>query len=231
MPSSDAGPRPRNTTRQREAGAAAREQTRRVLLAAAGEEFAERGYAGATVKRISARAGVTVQTLYLAWGSKRALLRALMEEAVAGPRTTSEELLPDAVVATVEPGPDEPRAAVAHLAAQFRHVADRAAVSWQLYRDAAAVDAEVAADWRELQRLRHRTFALLIGRMPVGALRPELDTESAAHTAWTIASPETYDLIVRHAGHSVDAYEQWLATTLTAALLPDHSSPARTART
>ena len=50
------------------------------LLRAAEEEFTERGYAAATVARIAARAGVTVQTLYLAWGSKRALLRAYMYE-------------------------------------------------------------------------------------------------------------------------------------------------------
>ena len=59
-------------------------ETRRRLLQAAEEEFTERGYTGATVARIANRAGVTVQTLYLAWGSKRALLRAYMDSVLAG---------------------------------------------------------------------------------------------------------------------------------------------------
>ena len=85
----------RNTTRQREAGAASRQETRRRLLAGAADEFAERGYAKATVTRIVDRAGVTVQTLYLSWGSKRALLRAYMEQALAGqPDTPYAEELP-----------------------------------------------------------------------------------------------------------------------------------------
>lgn len=224
MPRKQGIAKPRNTTRQREVAAAAREHTRRKLLAAAGQEFRERGYAGATVKRIAERADVTVQTLYLAWGSKRSLLRAHMEEALAGPRLTPDGPLPDAVFATVAQFPQKPRAAVAHLAREFRRIADRAALGWQLYRDAAAVDAEVAADWRELQRLRQRTFNLMIGRLRADALRPELDLESATRTAWTIASPETYDLLVRHAGRTADEYEEWLATTLAAVLLPDASA-------
>ncbi|WP_158293931.1 helix-turn-helix domain-containing protein [Kribbella sp. VKM Ac-2568] len=56
-----------------------RRETRRRALAAATEEFAERGYAGATGARIAERADVAVQTLYSAWAGKRAMLRAVME--------------------------------------------------------------------------------------------------------------------------------------------------------
>src|SRR5262249_41821766 len=77
-------PRPRRVSRQREAGEATRRETRRRLLAAARAEFAERGYAAATVIRIAERADVSVQTLYSNWGNKRNLLRAVMESAVTG---------------------------------------------------------------------------------------------------------------------------------------------------
>src|SRR6476620_9319750 len=75
--------RPRRMTRQREAGAASRAETQR-LVVAAGELFAELGYAGSTVTAIADRAGVSLQTLYLAWGSKRQLLRAFMEQGLSG---------------------------------------------------------------------------------------------------------------------------------------------------
>ena len=77
-------PRARRVSRQREAGEATRRETRRRLLTAAKAEFAERGYAAATVIRIAERADVSVQTLYSNWGNKRNLLRAVMESSVTG---------------------------------------------------------------------------------------------------------------------------------------------------
>src|SRR6202012_1309062 len=75
---------PSRPSRQKRVGDALRQDTRNRLLHAAGEEFAARGYAGTTVTRLAAAAGVSVQTLYLAWGSKRALLRGYMENALSG---------------------------------------------------------------------------------------------------------------------------------------------------
>ena len=77
-------PKPRRVSRQREAGEATRRETRRRLLAAAKAEFAERGYAAATVIRIAERADMSVQTLFSNWGNKRNLLRGVMESAVTG---------------------------------------------------------------------------------------------------------------------------------------------------
>lgn len=213
-------PKPRNTTRQREAGAAARAETTRRLLVAAGEEFAERGYHAATVSRIAQRAGVTVQTLYLAWGSKRALLRAHMEAALSGdPDAAYQEALPHFIDEIVGPAGTDARAAITQIAHLYRGIAERAALGWQLYRDAAATDPEVAADWRALQQLRRGSFAKLAQHIPVGSLRSGVTVEAAIDTAWAIASPETYDLLVRLSGYSLDRYEAWVADTLAAALL------------
>src|ERR1700749_5050924 len=97
-----------NPPRHQEAAAASRAETRRRLLRAAEEEFTERGYAAATVARIAARAGVTVQTLYLAWGSKRALLRAYIEPALAGDEDTPyPQAQPDMITAVLEGALDD----------------------------------------------------------------------------------------------------------------------------
>src|SRR5699024_2139675 len=210
----------RNTTRQREAGAAARAETRRRLLQAAGEEFAERGYHAATVNRIAGRAGVTVQTLYLAWGSKRALLRAYMDACLSGdPDTPYAEELPRLLDhAQKQAGADAP-SSLMHFARLYRELAERAALGWRLYRDAAASDAEIAADWQALQQLRHQTFAEIIRRLPPTSLRAEMTLEAATDAAWAIASPETYELLVRSAEYTLDQYERWVATTLANALL------------
>lgn len=65
-------------SRQQVVGAASRRETKQRLLDAAVSEFESHGYTATPVSRIAATAGVTVQTLYLAWGSKRALLRAYL---------------------------------------------------------------------------------------------------------------------------------------------------------
>ncbi|MGH3436410.1 MAG: TetR/AcrR family transcriptional regulator [Sciscionella sp.] len=210
----------RNTTRHREAGAASRAETRRRLLQAAGAEFAERGYHAATVNRIAARAGVTVQTLYLAWGSKRALLRAYMDASLSGnPDTPYADQLPHLLAPALDRSGTDARAAIKQFALLYRGLAERAALGWRLYRDAAASDAEIAADWHRLQQLRHQTFAEFIRRIPAASRSAGLTPTAATDTAWAIASPETYELLVRTAKYTLDEYEQWVATTLTTALL------------
>ena len=54
--------------------------TRRRIAAAALELFTERGFGGTTVAAIAERAGVSAQTVYATFGSKGAILRALLAQ-------------------------------------------------------------------------------------------------------------------------------------------------------
>ncbi|MCE7008778.1 TetR family transcriptional regulator [Kibdelosporangium philippinense] len=56
------------------------DRTRRVLLAAAYEEFAEKGYAGARVHEIAARANVNKQLINYYFGGKEGLYRTLQSQ-------------------------------------------------------------------------------------------------------------------------------------------------------
>jgi AcrR family transcriptional regulator len=90
------------------------EETRRQILAAAGEAFSEAGYVGATTRAVASRAGVNVATLHYHFGSKEGLYRAVLAEA-------SRHALPP-----VPAG--EPAAVVAALvAALFAHTSERPA--------------------------------------------------------------------------------------------------------
>ena len=215
-------PKPRRVSRQREAGEATRRETRRRLLAAAKAEFAERGYAAATVIRIAERADVSVQTLYSNWGNKRNLLRAVMESSVTGDEDVRlvAGRPPSIITATIDPADAaDPRKLLVHLSRQYRLLAERSAVGWQTYRDGAGVDPDIAADWQQLSDLRRSAFRALFARLPAQALRPGLDNAAAADTAWAIASPDMHDLLVRQAGYSYDELETWVRNTLRAALL------------
>lgn len=208
----------RNTTRQREAGQAARAETRRRLVQAAGELFAELGYPRTTVTAIAERAGVSLQTLYLAGGSKRQLLRAHLENALSGTSEGIDDTYVGRIRETVTT-PADPAEQLRVAARVFRLVAERSAPAWQLYRNVAAIEPDVALDWRTLQQLRRTTYAAALAALPDTHRRPGLAQEDVVDTAWTIASPETYDLLVRHAGYSLDRYEAWLGDTLIAAIL------------
>lgn len=201
----------RNTTRLREAGAASRAETRRLLLAAAAEEFERVGYVAATVSRIAAGAGVTVQTLYLAWGSKRALLRAYLESTLAPGASPSGEHFASQL------RPDTPAGTLSQIAALFCGVAQRSALAWRAYRDGAAVDSAIAQEWHQLQALRKATMTALLATIPDEAMR--LRREEAVDTAWAIASPAAYDLMVSDAGYTPQRFEAWIASTLHAAIL------------
>lgn len=201
-------------SRQKKVGEALRRDTRNRLLQAAEAEFAAHGYCGTTVTKLAAAAGVSVQTLYLAWGSKRELLRGYMERLLAGPADSPEDADRFEGMA--------PHERLAELADLVAEIADRAAVGWRLYRDAAAVDTEIAEDWSELQLLRHRRFMRVIGDLPVDALAEGLTHKTAADTAWAIASPESYDLLVNRRGYSLADFRDWMKRTLNAAILHPH---------
>lgn len=192
-----------------------RQETRERLLDAAEREFAERGYAGTTVARLAASAGVSVQTLYLAWGSKRQLLRGYMERALAG-----GEGSPGDVVSRVV-GLDLPDRLLV-LADIVTENADRAALGWALHRDAAAVDPEIAQDWNELQMLRRGTTGRVLfdDDAPPVELAEGLTERTAADTAWAIASPESYFLLVTRLGYTLEEFREWMRRTLVAVILP-----------
>lgn len=172
-----------------------------------------------------------MQTLYLAWGSKRALLRAYMEQSLGVVPGDLQPDRPRPYTASIDTTSRDPVALLHDIAHVYREIAERAAVGWQLYRDAAASDDEIAADWNTLQQLRRETFAMLLARFPKTALRPGLTRQDAADTAWAIASPETYDLLVRRANYTLDRYERWVGSTLITALMgqppPPRGRPAR----
>jgi AcrR family transcriptional regulator len=205
-------PNPASRSRQKRVGDALRQDTRNRILEAAADEFSAHGYTGTTVTRLASAAGVSVQTLYLAWGSKRALLRGYMESRIAGnlesPEGASRRFTGLA-----------PHDRLTELAAVVTAVAERAATGWRLYRDAAAVDPEIAADWHELQMLRHRLFSRILGDIPASALADGLTAALAVDTAWTIASPESYDLLVYRLGYTLPEFEVWMKRTLSAAIL------------
>src|SRR5918911_2787030 len=89
--------------RQRQA-----QTTRRQIVDAAGRLFSRHGYFGTTMEAIAREAGVADPTVYAAFGSKRAILSALIDAAIFGPdppgTPVSQRSWYPALAGTPEPG-------------------------------------------------------------------------------------------------------------------------------
>ncbi len=195
----------------------ASEETQRVIVEAAARLFLEHGYHATSIGRIAAEAGVAVQTIYNAVGSKGDLLSRVLDFAAAGERAPVP--VPQFMREQAEAEPD-PGRIIAQLIEFWRGALPRTAPIFRIIREAAAADPEIAALERDraTQRLRNYKHAaqLLADR---DALRPGTTTESAAATIFAIGHPETYRTLVLDGDWDDDTWANWLQATLEAALL------------
>jgi AcrR family transcriptional regulator len=195
----------------------AAEETQRVIVAAASRLFLEHGYHATSIGRIASEAGVAVQTIYNAVGSKRDLLSRMLDSAAAGERAPTP--VPEFMRDQAELEPD-PRRIIAQLIEFWRGALPRTAPVFRIIREAAAADPEIALleRARAAQRLHNYRQAaqLLVER---NALRPEMTIDGAAATIFAIGHPETYRALVLDGGWEDDAWAAWLQATLEAALL------------
>src|SRR4051812_26053926 len=126
-------------------------QTRDEVIRAAGARFSATGWAGTTLAAIAEEAGVSVETIYNGFGSKKGLLRAAMDAAVVGdtepiPFVDRPEFL-DLGKGTIDER-------IARGAAVVANTHARSAGVWQAIVEASSGDDDVDA-WRlELERNR-----------------------------------------------------------------------------
>lgn len=195
----------------------AAEETQRVIVEAASRLFLERGYHATSIGRIASEAGVAVQTIYNAVGSKRDLLSRVLDLAAAGERSPTP--VPQFMREQAESEPD-PRRVIAQLVDFWRGALARTAPVFRIIREAAVSDPEIAVLERDraVQRLRnYRQAAQLLADR--GALRPGLTIDAAAAAIFALGHSETYRALVLDGDWDDDAWADWLQATLEAALL------------
>lgn len=206
--------RPYDASRRREAAAA----TRGRILAAARELFVRDGYAATSMAAIARLAGVNVDTVYTALGTKVALLRTLVEVAISGeevPVTAEERAYVREMVAEPDPGRK-----LEIYAAAIRAIHHRLAPVFLVLRDAGAADPEIRAMWQAIARRRADNMVRLAADLAAtGGLRAGLDPAEVADVIWATNAPEFYDLLVGQRRWSPERYEAWLASSWKTLLL------------
>jgi AcrR family transcriptional regulator len=211
--------RRRYDSRRRHAQAA---QTRQEIVAAAHEVFLERGYAGSTLAAIAEAAGVVVETIYRAFGSKAGLFTAVIEAAVAGGAERAERPIDQRPAIRAVAAETDPRRQFELYAQTQPGIHARVGQLLRVLAGAAAVDPDLAVVARQLEEQRLAgmgRFAQLLADRAV--LRPGLSVDEARDLLWTLASHSVHDLLVVERGWTPEHYRDWLADTLARTLLPD----------
>jgi len=195
-------------------------ETRRQILEAARKLFMERGYTGATIEAIAAEAGVAAETIYAIFRNKRKILVNLMNISSPGGAEEGVPLLQRAGPQAVSREHDQSRQ-LQIFAEDVAENLERVALISEIMLMAARTEQDVNKIMRRLnnQRLEHMTFA--VEQIAAnGPFREEADEAYARDIVWTLTSPEVFLLLRRDRGWSKEKYAQWLANTLTMALLP-----------
>lgn len=112
--------------------------TRLKVIEAAGQLFIQRGYPATPIEAVAAAADVPLPTLYRLFGSKRALLKAVLDTSFGGddePVTFADR--PEQQAALCEPDPVQMVRAFARIARQFM---DRSSAILHVLATAAQVD-------------------------------------------------------------------------------------------
>jgi len=193
--------------------------TRQAVVQAAEQLFLRDGFAATTVASIAARAGVSAETVYKAFGGKPGLVRAICERALAGDGSVAAETRSD----ELQHRESDPRVVVRGWGRLSSEVAPRVTPILLLLRAAATTDAQMAELQREMddRRLSRMTRN---ARSLAPHLRSGLTLEDAAEVLWTYSSAEIYELLVLKRGWSPDRFGGFIAEAMIAALLPPSES-------
>ncbi|MEZ5273475.1 MAG: TetR family transcriptional regulator [Ilumatobacteraceae bacterium] len=179
------------------------EQTRHDILQVARRHFAERGYAGTSLRAIASDAGVSVQTIYDSVGSKSDLVRSLND-------LIDREAEVAAIAAEVG-FVDDPHQLATVPARITRTIIERCGDIVRAGIDAARAEDELRGLVEEGSR-RHRLGTTGLARRldALGALRDGLDIDAAAVTIGLVSDPRTALVMTDVYGLTPDQVEEWI---------------------
>ncbi|GAB4389689.1 TetR/AcrR family transcriptional regulator [Albidovulum sp.] len=184
------------------------------VLATARRILVEEGRSGASMSAMAKAAGVSRQTLYLAFGGRAGLLRALCDRA-------AEESENARLMAQLAAAPDgRPRGLIQFAWAWLSHLAEIYPIAIEL-STAARTDRQAAGTLAAstLGAVHGQFLAILSAIAAKGLLRDGIPPERAADIAWSLTSPESWRELVVDRGWSAKAFATDRVETIRLRLL------------
>jgi AcrR family transcriptional regulator len=198
-------------------------RTRHEIVEAARRLFEQHGYSGTTVADVAREAQVSAETIYRAFGSKAALLGAVVRASLRGDSgPTPLRQRPRIEAIRHEHNPRRQLELYGKLLAEMN---PRLAPLLRILRETTTGDPEAVAALSRLNADRldgMSEFASLLAERQ--ALRPGVSRQQARDAMWALNSPELYELLVLERGWSARRYGRWVAEQLAAALLAPGAS-------
>ena len=181
------------------------------ILTAAASLFRTKGYLATSIEDIAAEAGVARPTVFSAVGPKPVILRAVVDQALAG----DDAAVPIAErpwwrEAIEEP---DPVRSIELYARNMCRISGRAGLVLRALETAASIDADAAEVWARFQHQRRvglNEFAVTLAQK-TGSLR--YDVSTITDTMWMLA-PDAYLRLVHDASWPVEQFQAWLADLL-----------------
>ena len=188
-------------------------QTRAVVLEAAARLFGELGGADTNMRHVAKAAGVSVETVYAAFGSKGDLLAAVMDVAVVGDDLPIPLAQRD-VALVLGTGTRYER--VAKAAGMSAAISSRTCELVQALTQGSATDDSLAQRLGALDERRRGEIADYFEQV---ASRPP--TRLELDEVWLLTSAEVFHLLVHRSGWTPEQHEHWLADRLLGLVSPD----------
>jgi AcrR family transcriptional regulator len=192
-------------------------ETRRRILAAARALFVGEGYGRTTIDAIAAEAGVAVQTVYAAFGSKGAILMALLDQLVI--EADLPRLRQGLAAAT-----GNPRRQL-HEAISFTGRLYAAGFDLiDLARTVSGVEPDLARMWQAGEQRRYEVDSELVAEWArAGALRSGLSARAATDLLWALSGPDAFRLLIKERAWSERSRVERLSRMLELMLFKEHT--------
>jgi AcrR family transcriptional regulator len=173
--------------------------------------FSTKGYLATSIEDIAAEAGVARPTVFSAVGPKPVILRAVVDQALAG----DDAPVPIAERPWWREAIDEPDPvrSIQLYARNMCRISGGAGLVLRALETAASIDADAAEVWARYQHQRRvglNEFAVALAHK-TSALR--YDENTITDTMWMLA-PDAYLRLVHDAGWPVEQFQTWLADLL-----------------
>ncbi|MFJ9729718.1 TetR/AcrR family transcriptional regulator [Streptomyces sp. NPDC101209] len=197
-------------------------QTRQAIIAAAHRLFVVQGYAATSFADIAKDAAVARPTVFAAFGSKAAVLREVVDQALAG----DDEPVPVAERPWFRPVRDgrTPKAILSAYAEVCRIIGGRAAEVFEVVRRAADEGPELADLWETMQRNRRAGATMVIDLIEALEASPHLDRRRAVDLVWVFNDPSHYRTLVGACGWSEQEYTAFISDQMHHGLGLDDSA-------
>jgi len=184
------------------------------VVTAARKLVIAQGFDDTTIADIAREAGVSVQMVYALFGSKRGIIKVLIEKARFGQGYA--EIVKRARAET------DAHKRLAFVAQITRQIYEAGAAEIALLKKAGVATAELLAmeQEKDIERFETQKASALIGVRSGSARRPG-DTQWIRQTLWVLTAFEPYRMLVVERGWSPAKYQAWLESTLVSVLLRD----------